>query len=48
MTLEISVPALGESVTEATVGRWFKKQGETVKADEILCELETEKVAVEV
>jgi 2-oxoglutarate dehydrogenase E2 component (dihydrolipoamide succinyltransferase) len=48
MTIEIKVPALGESVTEATVGRWFKKAGETVDADEPLVELETDKVTVEV
>ena len=48
MTIEIKVPALGESVTEATVGQWFKKPGETVNADEPLVELETDKVTVEV
>jgi 2-oxoglutarate dehydrogenase E2 component (dihydrolipoamide succinyltransferase) len=48
MTVEIKVPALGESITEATVGQWFKKPGEAVKADEPLVELETEKVTVEV
>jgi 2-oxoglutarate dehydrogenase E2 component (dihydrolipoamide succinyltransferase) len=48
MSIEIRVPALGESVTEATVGRWFKKPGEAVKLDEPLVELETEKVTVEV
>jgi 2-oxoglutarate dehydrogenase E2 component (dihydrolipoamide succinyltransferase) len=48
MTVEIRVPALGESITEATVGKWFKRAGEAVKADEPLCELETEKVTVEV
>ena len=48
MTIEIRVPALGESVTEATVGRWFKKAGDTVKQDEPLVELETDKVTVEV
>jgi 2-oxoglutarate dehydrogenase E2 component (dihydrolipoamide succinyltransferase) len=45
---EIRVPTLGESVTEATIGRWFKKQGDLVKADEPLCELETDKVTLEV
>lgn len=45
---EIRVPTLGESVTEATVATWFKKQGETVAVDEMLCELETDKVTVEV
>jgi 2-oxoglutarate dehydrogenase E2 component (dihydrolipoamide succinyltransferase) len=48
MTTEIRVPTLGESVAEATVGTWFKKVGDTVAVDEILCELETDKVTVEV
>jgi 2-oxoglutarate dehydrogenase E2 component (dihydrolipoamide succinyltransferase) len=48
MSIEIKVPALGESVTEATVGQWFKKPGEAVNADEPLVELETDKVTVEV
>ena len=48
MTIEIKVPALGESVVEATVGQWFKKAGDAVKVDEPLCELETDKVSVEV
>ena len=48
MAAEIRVPTLGESVTEATVGQWFKKPGDAVKADEPLCELETDKVTVEV
>jgi 2-oxoglutarate dehydrogenase E2 component (dihydrolipoamide succinyltransferase) len=48
MTIEIKVPALGESVTEATVGQWFKKPGDAVKVDEPLVELETDKVTVEV
>ena len=45
---DVMVPALGESVSEATVSTWFKKAGETVAQDEILCELETDKVSVEV
>ncbi|MFN0113099.1 MAG: biotin/lipoyl-containing protein, partial [Paracoccaceae bacterium] len=45
---DIMVPALGESVTEATVSTWFKKPGDAVKQDEMLCELETDKVSVEV
>ena len=45
---EILVPTLGESVTEATVATWFKKPGENVSIDEMLCELETDKVTVEV
>ena len=48
MSIEIRVPALGESVTEATVGKWFKQAGELVNADEPLVELETDKVTVEV
>ncbi|MFA5900887.1 MAG: 2-oxoglutarate dehydrogenase complex dihydrolipoyllysine-residue succinyltransferase, partial [Hyphomicrobium sp.] len=48
MTTEIRVPTLGESVTEAIVGKWFKKSGEAVKVDEPLVELETDKVTVEV
>ncbi|WP_175868654.1 2-oxoglutarate dehydrogenase complex dihydrolipoyllysine-residue succinyltransferase [Bartonella gabonensis] len=48
MTTEIRVPTLGESVTEATVGKWFKKRGEAVAMDEPLVELETDKVTVEV
>lgn len=48
MTIEIRVPTLGESVAEATVGKWLKKPGEAVKADEPLVELETDKVTVEV
>jgi 2-oxoglutarate dehydrogenase E2 component (dihydrolipoamide succinyltransferase) len=48
MTIEIKVPAMGESVTEATVARWFKHEGDAVKRDEPLLELETDKVTVEV
>jgi 2-oxoglutarate dehydrogenase E2 component (dihydrolipoamide succinyltransferase) len=48
MATEIRVPALGESVTEAIVGKWFKKAGEQVKADEPVVELETDKVTLEV
>ncbi|HJW77620.1 MAG TPA: 2-oxoglutarate dehydrogenase complex dihydrolipoyllysine-residue succinyltransferase [Beijerinckiaceae bacterium] len=48
MATDIRVPTLGESVTEATIGRWFKKPGEPVKADEPLVELETDKVTLEV
>jgi len=48
MAIEIRVPTLGESVTEATVGQWFKKPGDDVKVDEPLVELETDKVTVEV
>jgi 2-oxoglutarate dehydrogenase E2 component (dihydrolipoamide succinyltransferase) len=48
MATEIRVPTLGESVSEATVGTWFKKVGDFVKADEPLVELETDKVTVEV
>ncbi|MBG0808654.1 2-oxoglutarate dehydrogenase complex dihydrolipoyllysine-residue succinyltransferase [Methylosinus sp. H3A] len=45
---EIRVPTLGESVSEATIGRWFKKPGDAVAADEALVELETDKVTLEV
>jgi 2-oxoglutarate dehydrogenase E2 component (dihydrolipoamide succinyltransferase) len=45
---EIRVPTLGESVTEATIGRWFKKPGDRVAADEPLVEIETDKVTIEV
>jgi len=48
MATEIRVPTLGESVSEATIGNWFKKVGDTVKADEPICELETDKVTIEV
>ncbi len=48
MATEIRVPTLGESVTEATIAKWFKKVGEAVTADEPLVELETDKVTVEV
>ena len=46
--VEIRVPTLGESVTEATIGRWFKKAGDAVAVDEPLVELETDKVTIEV
>ncbi len=48
MSTEIRVPTLGESITEATVAQWYKKPGEAVSADEPLCELETDKVTIEV
>ena len=48
MATEIRVPTLGESVTEATIGKWFKKVGDAVAVDEPLVELETDKVTVEV
>ncbi|MDX1729979.1 MAG: biotin/lipoyl-containing protein, partial [Aurantimonas coralicida] len=48
MSTEIKVPTLGESVTEATIGQWFKKPGDRVEMDETLAELETDKVTVEV
>lgn len=48
MPIDIKVPPMGESVSEATVAKWFKKVGDAVKADEPLCELETDKVTVEV
>src|SRR5712691_2766761 len=48
MAVEIKVPALGESVTEATVAKWLVKAGDAVTIDQPLCELETDKVTVEV
>ena len=48
MTTEVRVPTLGESVSEATVATWFRKAGDPVAQDEMLCELETDKVTVEV
>ncbi len=48
MATEIRVPALGESISEAIVGKWLKKEGDAVKVDEPLVELETDKVTVEV
>ncbi|MGH6817420.1 MAG: 2-oxoglutarate dehydrogenase complex dihydrolipoyllysine-residue succinyltransferase, partial [Methylovirgula sp.] len=48
MATEIRVPPLGESVSEATVGRWFKQAGEAVRIDEPVVELETDKVTLEV
>ncbi len=47
-SIDVMVPTLGESVSEATVSTWFKKVGDTVEQDEMLCELETDKVSVEV
>ena len=48
MSVEIKVPALGESVSEATIAKWYKKPGDVVRVDELLLELETEKVTLEV
>ena len=48
MAVEVRVPTLGESVTEATVATWFKQPGDVIAVDEMLCELETDKVTVEV
>ena len=48
MSIDIKVPAMGESVTEATVARWFKKEGDAVAAGDTLVELETDKITVEV
>src|SRR5690348_9986695 len=48
MTIKITVPTLGESVTEGTIAKWFKNVGDAVKADEPLLELETDKVTVEI
>lgn len=46
--MEIRVPTLGESVTEATIAQWFKAEGDTVAMDEPIVELETDKVTVEI
>jgi len=46
--IDVMVPTLGESVSEATIATWFKSEGDAVEADEMLCELETDKVSVEV
>src|SRR5688500_5495502 len=48
MATDVTVPTLGESITEATLGQWLKKPGDPVKADEPVASLETDKVAVEV
>lgn len=48
MTVQIKVPTLGESVTEATVAKWYKKEGDGITQDEVLAELETDKVTLEV
>ena len=48
MSIQIKVPAMGESVTEATIARWLKNEGDAVRADEPLVELETDKVNVEI
>ncbi|HBN22725.1 MAG TPA: dihydrolipoamide succinyltransferase, partial [Holosporales bacterium] len=48
MTTEIKVPALGESISEATVASWLKKPGDAIQMDETLVELETDKVTLEV
>ena len=48
MAVEVKVPTLGESVTEATIGEWLKQPGDPVKLDEPIASLETDKVAIEV
>src|ERR1700758_840397 len=48
MAIEVKVPVLGESITEATLGQWLKQPGDAVKADEPIASLETDKVAVAV
>lgn len=48
MAVEVRVPGLGDSVTEATVGKWFKAEGDAVSMDEPILELETDKVTMEV
>ncbi|WP_064429577.1 2-oxoglutarate dehydrogenase complex dihydrolipoyllysine-residue succinyltransferase [Rickettsia sp. Tenjiku01] len=48
MSVKIIVPSLGESITEATIAKWYKEEGDSVKTDELLLEIETEKVTLEV
>src|SRR6202158_1981150 len=48
MHIDIKVPAVGESITEGTVARWFKKDGESIRSEEPLFELETEKATTEI
>ncbi|QCS23958.1 2-oxoglutarate dehydrogenase complex dihydrolipoyllysine-residue succinyltransferase [Rickettsia parkeri] len=48
MRVKIIVPSLGESITEATIAKWYKKEGDSVKTDELLLEIETEKVTLEI
>ena len=48
MSLEIKVPTLGESITEASVVKWLKKEGESFEIDEALVEIETDKITLEV
>ena len=47
-SFNIEVPALGESITEAVIAKWFKKEGEIVEKDEVIAELETDKVTQEI
>jgi pyruvate/2-oxoglutarate dehydrogenase complex dihydrolipoamide acyltransferase (E2) component len=47
MAIEMKVPPVGESITEVTVGAWHKKEGDSVKRDEVLCELESDKASFE-
>jgi 2-oxoglutarate dehydrogenase E2 component (dihydrolipoamide succinyltransferase) len=47
MALEVKIPALGESISEVVIAKWLKKDGDFVKMDEVLCELETDKATME-
>ena len=47
MSLEIKVPAVGESITEVTIAQWFKQEGDQVEMDEVICELESDKATFE-
>jgi pyruvate/2-oxoglutarate dehydrogenase complex dihydrolipoamide acyltransferase (E2) component len=47
MSKEIKVPTVGESISEVTVGQWFKQDGDTVQMDDVLCELESDKATFE-
>ena len=47
MSIEMKIPAVGESISEVTVGQWFKKDGDQVAMDEVICELESDKATFE-
>jgi 2-oxoglutarate dehydrogenase E2 component (dihydrolipoamide succinyltransferase) len=47
MSIAIKVPAVGESITEVTIGQWFKNEGDYVEMDEVICELESDKATFE-
>ena len=47
MSIQVKIPALGESISEVVIAKWLKKEGDLVKMDEVLCELETDKATME-